>query len=575
MSDTPDARAVRWYDHHGQQTAAHYDTLDPAQLYAGITPFLPKEPGLILDVGAGSGRDAAWLAGLGHRVIAVEPSRTMREYAAHYHQHSHIEWVNDELPALAQIYRRNYVFDCVFVNAVWMFIPARERARAFRKLVDLLKPGGVLLISVQLGVADDERGKYAVDGAELSQLAIAHGLLIERDVQDVDQLGRAIAWQQLVVRVPDDGTGALPLLRHLILNDRKSATYKLGLLRTMVRIADSAPGMAQLNGDDGQVVLPFGLFGLYWVRLYQPLTHANIPQSAINTQGADGLGFGTAAYRQLPANIAMDLRIGMRFSADTATSVRAAVKDACDLIQKMPAHYITFDDGRQVFHIDRGAAVRMRGDLTIDEAFLWSFGTLTMPRHIWLSMMRFSAWIEPALIWEWQKLSNSYAQSQGRTIAPQILSQAMEWTDPQRVVARARAHIGRLHAQNQPLYCVWSGKRLDPAQIDVDHILPWAAWPCADLWNLVPAARDINQHQKRDRLISATLLDRASERLYDWWTRAYLLDENTLTPQIFYVEAKTSLAVHDHTIAALVHGLHQRRLTLRQDQQISEWQGPR
>jgi hypothetical protein len=432
-----------------------------------------------------------------------------------------------------------------------------------------------LLISVQLGVADDERGKYAVDGAELSQLAIAHGLLIERDVQDVDQLGRAIAWQQLVVRVPDDGTGALPLLRHLILNDRKSATYKLGLLRTMVRIADSAPGMAQLNGDDGQVVLPFGLFGLYWVRLYQPLTHANIPQSAINTQGADGLGFGTAAYRQLPANIAMDLRIGMRFSADTATSVRAAVKDACDLIQKMPAHYITFDDGRQVFQIDRSAAVRMRGDLTIDEAFLWSFGTLTMPRHIWLSMMRFSAWIEPALIWEWQKLSNSYAQSQGRTITPQILSQAMEWTDPQRVVARARAHIGRLHAQNQPLYCVWSGKRLDPAQIDVDHILPWAAWPCADLWNLVPAARDINQHQKRDRLISATLLDRASERLYDWWTRAYLLDENTLTPQIFYVEAKTSLAVHDHTIAALVHGLHQRRLTLRQDQQISEWQGPK
>ena len=91
----------------------------------------------------------------------------------------------------------------------------------------------------------------------------------------------------------------------------------------------------------------------------------------------------------------------------------------------------------------------------------------------------------------------------------------------------------------------------------------------------MPAARDINQHQKRDRLISATLLDRVSERLYDWWTRAYLLDENTVTPQIFYVEAKTSLAVHDHTITALVHGLHQRRLTLRQDQQISEWQGPK
>jgi hypothetical protein len=31
------------------------------------------------------------------------------------------------------------------------------------------------------------------------------------------------------VRLPDDGSGALPLLRHIILNDDKSSTYKLAL----------------------------------------------------------------------------------------------------------------------------------------------------------------------------------------------------------------------------------------------------------------------------------------------------------------------------------------------------------
>ena len=36
----------------------------------------------------------------------------------------------------------------------------------------------------------------------------------------------------------DDGTGALPLLRHVILNDAKSATYKLGLLRALCRAAE-------------------------------------------------------------------------------------------------------------------------------------------------------------------------------------------------------------------------------------------------------------------------------------------------------------------------------------------------
>jgi hypothetical protein len=38
---------------------------------------------------------------------------------------------------------------------------------------------------------------------------------------------------QLALRLPDDGTGALPLLRHIIFNDDKSSTYKLALLRVL------------------------------------------------------------------------------------------------------------------------------------------------------------------------------------------------------------------------------------------------------------------------------------------------------------------------------------------------------
>jgi len=49
-----------------------------------------------------------------------------------------------------------------------------------------------------------------------------------------------VNWTQLTVRLPDDGSGALPLLRHIILNDDKSSTYKLALLRVLCRIADGA-----------------------------------------------------------------------------------------------------------------------------------------------------------------------------------------------------------------------------------------------------------------------------------------------------------------------------------------------
>lgn len=56
----------------------------------------------------------------------------------------------------------------------------------------------------------------------------------------------------MALRLPDDGTGALPLLRHVILNDQKSATYKLGLLRALCRAADGAAGPARDGATSSQ-----------------------------------------------------------------------------------------------------------------------------------------------------------------------------------------------------------------------------------------------------------------------------------------------------------------------------------
>ena len=84
-----------------------------------------------------------------------------------------------------------------------------------------------------------------------------------------------------MLRLPDDGTGALPLLRHLILSDAKSSTYKLALLRAIARIADGTPGVAREAGDD-HVAIPLGLVALTWLRLFKPLIDAGLPQSPAN-----------------------------------------------------------------------------------------------------------------------------------------------------------------------------------------------------------------------------------------------------------------------------------------------------
>lgn len=561
---------IEYYDKNGRAAAEIYDRVNADALHAWMSRFLPKEPAVILDIGAGSGRDAQWLAQKGHTVIAVEPSRTMREHAFAHHAHDKIQWINDSLPSLEHTYQLQYAYDIVLVNAVWMFVPPRERIRAFRKLVDLLKPGGLLIMTAQLGEVDPKNGKIAVPDDELAHLATQHGMQIEVDAQASDSLGRNYRWQQVVFRVPDDGTGAMPFLRRLVLDDRKSATYKLGLLRTIVRIAESAPGFARVVDDGKSVQLPFGLFGLFWLRLYLPLTQGDFPQSAANRTGANALSFAGTAYNSLPANVTTDLYIGNTVTGDRANLLVRAIKDACDCIEKMPAHFITFDDGRQVFSIERQRSVAKSDSIHIDESFLWSFGTVKMSRHIWMSIARFGFWIEPSLILEWQRLMNGYAFSQGRQLDSMKLNLAMEWADLQRDQLRAKKYAQHMQAKGHKLYCIWSGKELSETY-DIDHILPWAAWPCGDLWNLVPADRALNQAHKRAKLISAALLDGARDRLFDYWTKAYLQDENVNVPRIFYEEAHASLTIRDATLTSLHNGIRRRRVQLRIDQQIPEF----
>ena len=52
---------------------------------------------------------------------------------------------------------------------------------------------------------------FEVSEHEIETLAKNHGAFIERRVLSSDQGGRTeISWVQLAVRLPDDGTGALP-----------------------------------------------------------------------------------------------------------------------------------------------------------------------------------------------------------------------------------------------------------------------------------------------------------------------------------------------------------------------------
>jgi SAM-dependent methyltransferase len=564
------------YNSQAERLAAEYEALDPTDYRNTFASLLPRGSNLLaLDVGAGSGRDAAWLAGLGFEVVAAEPATGMRSAGQRLHSSEAIRWIDDRLPALNATHALGLSFNLVLLSAVWQHVPPGDRRRAFRKLVTLLKPGGLLVVTLRLGPAPADRPMHEVSLGEMELFAREHGLLVVRVEKQTgsNPCRPGVDWITIAMVLPDDGAGALPLLRGIILGDDKSATYKLGLLRAIAKVADLTPGLARPHPTDDAVELPLGAVALNWLRMYVPLVGRNLPQMPGNS-GPDGLGFAKAGFRSMLAEglAPLDLRVGSTFTGDRATAVTGSLREACRTIARMPANFTRYPNSTsRVFDTAYGSP-RIRGAIALDAATLAEFGTITVPGHVWRAMQRLGAWIEPVLVSEWARMIKGYAERQGAALPPGVVEAALEWIEPIRDVRSARElALGQI-ASGIPLKCIWSDRLLTPATLDVDHCLPWSAWACGDLWNLFPAHRVVNQRQKRDLLPSANTLALSRQAIQSWWDQSWCQDPALHTRFAREAEAALPIVKADSS-EAVFEGLSWRRLRLQQDQRLPEWAG--
>lgn len=557
------------YDLEAESLAARYESRPFEDIHRDVLDLLPDASGLVLDIGAGSGRDAAWFAAHGHDVVAVEPAHQLQQVAKSLHPDSRIRWLDDQLPTLAGVFRTGLTFDLIWLSAVWMHVPPTSRQRAFRKLVTLLRPGGRIMMSLRQGPPPADRVMYPTQVDEIEKLARSHGLAVTRITRATDRHGRKdVSWQTICLQAPDDGLGALPLLRHVIVNDSKSSTYKLALLRVLVRIADSATGLVE-DVDDDTVAVPLGLAALYWIRAFKPLIEHKIPQKPPSRNNT-GLGFVREGFRALHGISPYSLRLGSRFSGAEGKALLAALRDARNTIAKMPAHYITYPGQQQQIFLAETRPAPRTSDFTLDGPFLRAFGRLLVPRHLWQAMGRYATWIEPVLLNEWTELMQSYEGSARQSHDDHLT--LLRWLDPEHDTRLVRELALKVRASNTTLYCLWSGRRLRD-KFEVDHCFPFAAWPCNDLWNLFPAHPSVN-NEKRDKLPSADCLVGARDRILEWWQIAYV-GQKTLEER-FVDEA---IAALPGTLAAsappapedVFDGLMLQRAVLKRDQQLAEW----
>ena len=198
------------YDQEVEALFERAERIAFAEKHAPVLHLMPAAPSRVLDIGAGSGRDAADYAAMGHRVLAVEPTSALRTRAAALRTSPLIEWLDDSLPDLTATLARGETFDLVLLSAVWMHLDADQRRRAMSNLARLVRTGGVVILSLRHGPVPTGRRMFEVSGAETIGLARARGLepVVNTRVDSVQPANRlaGVTWTVLAFVMTESAT---------------------------------------------------------------------------------------------------------------------------------------------------------------------------------------------------------------------------------------------------------------------------------------------------------------------------------------------------------------------------------
>lgn len=197
---------IDFYNLHANDLLAQYESTSFSEVHADWLHLLPKK-GEVLDIGAGSGRDCAYMASHGLHAFAVEPAATFRALASTTHPHPNITWLDDTLPTLAGTTCLNIKFDLILLSAVWMHLSKPERKNALNTLCGLLKPYATIIITLRHGNPSDERLMYPVSVDEIQALLDETNFtctLLTKQKNNADTLGRKqVSWQTVQIRMKE------------------------------------------------------------------------------------------------------------------------------------------------------------------------------------------------------------------------------------------------------------------------------------------------------------------------------------------------------------------------------------
>lgn len=291
-----------YYDSHADEVTDCYESVSGG--IASFFPFVFKGGEKVLDIGAGTGRDAAALLRLGVDVHAVEPSARLRQHALARHPGLSGRIFDGALPDRLPV-ETDGPYDGILVSAVLMHIPDAQLFDSAYRIRERLAPFGSLLVSIPVqrndvapGEARDTSGRLMIlrSPAQVTLLFERLGFTLESQWRSSDALGRpGTLWQTTHFRLSGSAPRPIDRIESILNADRKVATYMLAVIRALCDVALTSWSQARWE-PDGRVSLALDDVTSRWIGYYWPLVESRqmMPQINGEARGARPIAFRAA-----------------------------------------------------------------------------------------------------------------------------------------------------------------------------------------------------------------------------------------------------------------------------------------
>ena len=158
--------ALEYFNSRAKALAAQYNALDREKVHEDLLAQLPAGQVLhVLDIGAGSGADAAMFAAKGHQILATEPADALRREGQKVFQNKNIKWSAEALPEFGVDVAARAPFDVVTSVGVLQYLDKNSRVKSLKKMFSLVASGG--FVEIQYPTPASREHQFTIDHNEI------------------------------------------------------------------------------------------------------------------------------------------------------------------------------------------------------------------------------------------------------------------------------------------------------------------------------------------------------------------------------------------------------------------------